>query len=459
MNKAQLGQYLTPSSIANFMASLFSPKEQYIKLLDAGAGIGSLTIAAVNNVAATVGEIDLWELDSNMIKYLESNLKFPQFKVSINNTDFIKDAVNIILKETLPKYTHVILNPPYKKINSNSSYRKNLSLIGIETVNLYPAFVSLSILLTESMGQIVAIIPRSFCNGPYYRSFRKFILSSCSIEQIHLFGSRNQAFKDDSVLQENIIIKLIKGKVQGDVKISHSENHNFLDLTSEVIPFNQVIKNNDPECFIHIPKTNKVVISKLFNKSLAELKLSVSTGPVVDFRVKENWAFTPNQDTVPLIYPHNFVNKQLVYPKFHKKPNSLVVDDNIKKWLYPNGNYVLVKRFSSKEEKKRVVAYLYESSKFNSSSYVGFENHFNLIHFNKSGLETTLAKGLICFLNSSIVDEYFRVFSGHTQVNATDLKNIKYPTLEVLHFLGKAYNVDMSQVQIDQLIKEAEELA
>jgi adenine-specific DNA-methyltransferase len=44
--KAKLGQFLTPSPVAKFMASLFQHKEyRNIRLLDAGAGIGSLIAA------------------------------------------------------------------------------------------------------------------------------------------------------------------------------------------------------------------------------------------------------------------------------------------------------------------------------------------------------------------------------------------------------------------------------
>ena len=43
--KGRLGQFMTPSAIAEFMASLFTSKAN-ATLLDAGAGIGSLTLAA-----------------------------------------------------------------------------------------------------------------------------------------------------------------------------------------------------------------------------------------------------------------------------------------------------------------------------------------------------------------------------------------------------------------------------
>jgi hypothetical protein len=51
-------------------------------------------------------------------------------------------------------------------------------------------------------GQIVAIIPRSFCNSPYYRPFRNFIPERTAIHHIHLFQSRSKAVKDDNVLKE-----------------------------------------------------------------------------------------------------------------------------------------------------------------------------------------------------------------------------------------------------------------
>ena len=109
------------------------------------------------------------------------------------------------------RFTHAILNPPYKKINSDSEHLRILRQVGIETVNLYSAFVALSLALMKTGGQLVAIIPRSFCNGPNYRPFREFLLQRAALRHIHLFAFRTEAFKDDGVLQENVIVMLERG--------------------------------------------------------------------------------------------------------------------------------------------------------------------------------------------------------------------------------------------------------
>ena len=74
---------------------------------------------------------------------------------------------------------------------------------------------------------------------------------------------------------------------------------------------------------------------------------------------------------------------------------------------------------------------------FNGATVLGFENHLNLFHENKRGLPQALARGLAVFFNSTIVDDNFRRFSGHTQVNATDLKQMKYPSRAALIELGE----------------------
>src|SRR5580700_4764634 len=67
--QGELGQFLTPAPVAAFMASLFGPLPNVVRLLDAGAGAGALTAAFVSRVCkknhrVSALEATLYELDS-----------------------------------------------------------------------------------------------------------------------------------------------------------------------------------------------------------------------------------------------------------------------------------------------------------------------------------------------------------------------------------------------------------
>jgi len=50
------------------------------------------------------------------------------------------------------------------------------------------------------------------------------------------------------------------------------------------------------------------------------------------------------------------------------------------------------------------------------------------------------------------------VFSGHTQVNATDLRQMRYPTREQLRRFGHGVGQrQLTQAEIDNTIREAEQ--
>lgn len=453
--KAQFGQFFTPGKIAEFMANLFASRaDARCHLLDAGAGIGSLSAAFLDRWTDDDSQfisvdIDAFEIDEllrpALTQILEKYSKRPGFNVTIRTADFIQVATDWLsgsfFAEELPKYTHAILNPPYKKIRNDSTYRTALRHAGIETVNLYTAFVALSLSLLEDQGQLVAIIPRSFCNGTYYRSFRDFVLQRAAVHHIHLFKSRSKAFQDDGVLQENIIILLERGGTQGPVGISTSTDATFGDLVFHEHPFDQIVSSSDPERFIHVPTSpeqSTIQLSPSIQHSLSDIGVSVSTGPVIDFRLKTYLCDMPAKNTAPLLYARHCNRHGTTWPiSDAKKPNAIQRNENTEKWLYPNGFYCLVRRFSSKEEKYRVVASVVNPTIFADAPMLGFENHLNVFHENKHGLPEALAHGLAIFLNTTAVDEYFRCFNGHTQVNATDLRLMKYPPRELLVALGE----------------------
>jgi adenine-specific DNA-methyltransferase len=460
--KSQLGQFLTPAKTATFMAGLFPASSGECRLLDAGAGIGSLSSAFLERcVTGKLNFKDIhlkaFELDDSIHDELQHSLS-PyigkcNFSFEVIGNDFIEEAVNAIQFKK-HNFTHAILNPPYKKIGSNSNYRLLLRAAGIETVNLYSAFVALTVAMAAPGAQIVAIIPRSFCNGPYYRPFRDFILKRASIRHMHLFESRCKAFKDDDVLQENIIIRLECGGEQGEVTVSTSTDDNFSDLETHEHQFDRIVLPHDSERFIHVPTLAEKFVerSPIICHALTDLGITVSTGPVVDFRLKEHLRNMPESGTVPLLYPGHFSSSSTTWPQAGmKKPNAIQRNSETEKWFYPNEFYCVVRRFSSKEEKRRVMAGVVDPASFDGADVLGFENHLNLFHENKRGLPQALARGLAMFLNSTVVDDSFRRFSGHTQVNATDLKQMKYPSRTTLIELGEwvMQQTELTQALID----------
>lgn len=452
---------MTPASVARFMASLFSPRTGTVRLLDAGAGIGSLTDAFINRWGGDGVTVSAYEIDATLTSYLRETLRSygnGTFEATIIDRDFIQDAVyRITLGNKEHGFTHAILNPPYKKIHSDSVHRALLRAAGLETVNLYTAFLGLAIELMSEGGEIVAIIPRSFCNGLYYRPFREWLLRKSSVEHIHLFHSRTSAFNDDAVLQENIIIKLVCGKAQGMVTITTSSDSSFSDSQSHDYPFPEIVHDDDEQKFIHVPVSpghSGINAVPLALRSLDEIGLEVSTGPVVDFRLKEFLREKPGSGTVPLLYPAHFVNGAMEWPRNSRKPNALINNAETKRWLYPAGFYTVVRRFSSKEERRRIVAHVVDPGPFKNDA-IGFENHLNVFHSRKKGISRDIAHGLSAFLNSTAVDEYFRRFSGHTQVNATDLRLLRYPELGELDKLGRWAQTQecLTQELIDQQVE------
>lgn len=474
--RSALGQFMTPAPISSFMASLFrEASSKIIHLLDPGAGVGSLTAAFVEKICQHKKlperlSIVAYEIDPLLVSYLNSTLKNCrrkcedagiEFKYEIFQQDFILSATEILRADLFssvpswPQFTHAILNPPYKKIHSDSKHRLLLRSIGVETSNLYTAFLTLAIKMLQKDGELVAIVPRSFCNGPYFKPFRRFLLKTMGLQRIHLFENRDEAFKDDEVLQENLIFHAIKSRMTDKLMISSSTGPELGDMTTFEASGQCIVDKKDTDLVMHIVASHldQYVIDRMqvFTHALSDLKIDVATGPVVDFRLSEYISAKPNGQSVPLIYPAHFKNHYVTWPRLNgRKPNAIADAEEVQKWLFPNGYYTLVRRFSSKEESRRIVAVVHNPESIPAAK-IGFENHINVFHSNHAGLSSDLVKGLAVYLNSTLVDIYFRQFNGHTQVNAADLRMLRYPDIQFLKNLSACVSDDNfpTQEEID----------
>lgn len=475
-DRSEIGQFLTPASIAEFMSSLFEPREKEVRILDPGAGAGILFAACIKKLLLQKKhpssiEIVAYETDQIILPHLRETMDWCELRCKEHNIpfngiirkdDFIAAAIaeteESLFTVRSKRFTHAILNPPYKKINGDTETRTMLYSAGIEVANLYAAFVWLSMSVLETDGQIVAITPRSFCNGPYFKKFRIAFLDLLSLRHVHVFESRNKTFGDDNVLQENIIYSAVReAKKPQHVVISASDGDDFNHATTLTIPYKHIVHPDDRDFFIHLGVDDSTIHilkrMQCFKSTLDKLNLYISTGRTVDFRAKEYLHKLPQKDTAPLIYPCHFKDGFIDWPvESGKKPNAISISSETSDLFVEKGYYVLVKRFSSKEQKRRIMAAIYDPSRIDAS-LVSFENHLNYYHQKDKGLPEKLAKGLALYMNSSVVDQYFRLFSGHTQVNATDLRKMPYPSEKQLIKFGNYVQERMpNQETIDDII-------
>jgi adenine-specific DNA-methyltransferase len=486
-HRGELGQFFTPAPVAELMVSLVDVERlpADVRLLDPGAGVGSLTAAVVNRLVAgnpprsleaTAYEIDPYLFDDLQATLTECTAVATSagLRASFEShaRDYVEAALAVLdpglLDATDPaggrsrsegEYDLVVMNPPYRKIQTLSRERRLLARIGIEVSNLYTAFLSLAVRQLRPGGQLVAITPRSFCNGPYFRRFRRSFLEQMALRRIHVFDSRDITFQDADVLQENIVFAAERHGEHATVVVSGSTDISDDEFVRQEVPYDRVIDPADPEQVIRVSAdtagTQASDLVSGLKGDLDRLRLRVSTGRVVDFRSREHLRAQPAPGTVPLIYPSHFTRGFVSWPKPDgRKPNALADVPATRSLLMPNETYVLVKRFTSKEEPRRLVAAVHDPATV-PGMQVGFENHLNVYHCEGGGLDQRLARGLALYLNSSVVDIHFRQFSGHTQVNATDLRNLRYPLLEQLEQIGSAVDGTMpDQRTVDRLVRQ-----
>lgn len=480
-HKKSNGQYFTPQRIADFMGKLPKSKSGSVSILDPGCGTGILSCALIESISAktTVSSIELtlFETDDDVviqtqkvIDYLATWLgqKGIPLNYQIVQADFILensnvfDAKNLFGSETIKTYDYIISNPPYFKISKNDKRAIAAKELVYGQPNIYSLFMGISAKLLNPDGELVFITPRSFAAGNYFKAFRQSFFNDVSISHIHIFESRNKMFKNDNVLQENIIIRASK-QSNAVIKITVSECEDELNHPSErIFKTESLIDLNSKERILYIPsnekETSTIEIFKKWENTLNDYNIQISTGPIVAFRCSEFFKAEGAVDDkhAPLIWLHNVKEMELVYPLAKgKKPSLIINSEQSKKVLLKNKNYILLRRFSSKDDKSRLVCCPYFASNFETDC-IGFENHLNYIHRPNGNLSEDEIWGLSALYNSHLFDTYFRTFNGNTQVGASELKQIKMPPLDSIIRIGSQIKMlkSTNKLMIDKIVNE-----
>lgn len=443
--RKQYGQFFTTVPTAEFMASMFQidTNRSSIRLLDAGAGAGILSAALVSHLRASgyKGRIILicYENNPDVLPVLKRNLDLlrDDFHVEFQLIDdnYITSQPfddNSLFDSAIEPFDLIIGNPPYKKVAIGSPEAHHMQSVCHGAPNLYFLFFAMAISNLKENGELVYIIPRSWTSGAYFERFRSFLFKHCTIQHIHLFGSRDKIFKGDSVLQETMIIKVKKTrKKPNSTVVSFSETSDFSDVSKRRIDYNVIVGANG---YVYLVTTQEElsVLSRLnhLQSTLIDDGLQMKTGIIVDFRTKEVLRNKAGESTFPLFFAQHIKNGKVIWPI--GKKNEYICTDR-KGFLQENSNYVFIKRFTAKEEKRRLQCGIYLSKDYPQFKYISTQNKINFI---KCKTEDQ-AFGVYTILNSCLYDTYYRILNGSTQVNSTEINKMPVPPEEVISQMGR----------------------
>lgn len=463
-DKKHKGQFFTPLAISQFMGRLATPSEKdSVSVLDPGCGLAILSCALIEHLVEdskleTIA-LTLYETDKNVVPLTGIVLSYLQewckkqgnrMNYQLNESDFVLDKCEYLdsndsifgAMNAGERFDYIISNPPYFKLAKNDVHTRSCASIVDGQTNIYALFMAICTKLLENDGQMIFITPRSFASGRYFQSFRDFLFRHVHIDLIHLFNTRKNTFSKDEVLQELVIMRMHPAGEVKNIIVSFSQGIQDLDQPHQKeYPATDIVDVNSVEKVVYLPvdSRDEAILSmfRSWDGNMEKYGIKISTGPVVAFRAHDFIVSEPGKDTVPLYWLHNVVKMLCDHPVQKKdKGQYIKVTSETKAALLPNKNYVLLRRFSSKDDSSRLVAAPYFG---NMSQYeaVGIENKLNYIYRPKGHLRRDEVMGLTALLNSELFDAYFRTFNGNINVSATELRMMPLPPIETIREIGR----------------------
>jgi len=483
------GLYLTPLAVADFMAAQVSTGRRSVRVLDPAAGSGTLLCAVVERLASAANrlqDVDLtaYETDHDLQSVLSNvleNLKrwAAKRRISVRariekrdfiaaHTEALTTTDHLFHSQKVQPFDLVIANPPYFKIPRFDSRARAATSVVHGQPNIYALFMAAGAALLREGGEFLFITPRSFTSGPYFRLFRETFFAGVRPTRVHVFTSRREAFGRDSVLQENIILKGVREQGwqsrDGHLELCISSSVGIADLDSAIrrsLPLEDALGKPGTDRVLKLPilkdEDAAVRLVDSWSGSLHDYGMNISTGPVVPFRATEflDEAGAPADSYAPLIWMNHVHAMRISFPISFRKPQYIRRSARERSLLLPNRNYVLLRRFSAKEEPRRLVASPW-LKRFSSCPLLGVENHLNYIHRPGGELAEDEAVGLAALLNSELLDTYFRVSSGNTQVSATELRAMPLPPRDTILMIGRrAKAVTGCGESLEEIVGEA----
>ena len=348
-------------------------------------------------------------------------------------------------------YDLVIGNPPYGRVTLDPRLRARYSASLYGHANLYGIFTDVALRWVRPGGLVAYVTPTSFLAGEYFKNLRCLLAGIAPPVAVDFIAHRKGVF--DDVLQEALLATYCRDRSGGVVPV-----HFLIPLdesTVQVLPagtFTLPVAVDEPWLIPRsLAQSPLIERMRAMPHRLADWGYTVSTGPLVWNRHKDQLRRTSGPNALPLVWAEAVTpegrfafraTKANHQPFFLPRPG----DD----WLIATESCILVQRTTAKEQRRRLIAAVLPSRFLRQYGGAVVENHLNMIrplHSQPAVRPPVLA----AFLNSTIVDQAFRCLSGSVAVSAYELEALALPPPGALSELSAAVAGQASPDAIDTI--------
>ena len=433
--KKALGQVFTPIMLAKQLVGLIPStaiRSDEKVIGDPGAGLGILSSClAAHCYQQDPSPIEVlgFEIDERLKEDYQSAWAFfrEQARHPVNGRwlgDFTAHVEQVMTTgewpgvDETPKF--IISNPPYQKLSSKSELATTLAKFNVKVPNQYAAFVVLASQWLQDDGHLLVVLPRSFCSGQYFRSFRRWLMANLSLEHAVLYRDRS-CFKN--VLQETGLFYFRKGSQRSRVRVTVAEDPDSKPEFDLILPSSEIL-SEEGWCFPRCAEDVELIVrNRSREQTLSSMGLTLSTGKLELNRLQGEFEATA-------IYSKDFSKEGEWTWAEHAKPRTVPVSKRQLLALPENGGYVVLKRITANQgiaPQRLLPAFLSRESV--KQDVVTVDNHVQVLHRDWQPLSKEEGFKIIEFMRSEEAQAVIRAVSGTTQVNVGDLNQLRFPNL------------------------------
>jgi adenine-specific DNA-methyltransferase len=331
----------------------------------------------------------------------------------------------------------VIGNPPYGRVRLDASERKRFERSLFGHANAYGLFTDAAIALTKPGGVIAYVTPASFLAGEYFKNLRSLLGREAPPASIDFVSARGGVF--DGVLQETLLATYRRGASAGPVVISTLQPVDETALAVEAIGLASLPPEASSPWIVPRHRDHMRLAAALATMPhrLADWGYTVSTGPLVWNRYKDQLAHRPARNRYPVIWAEAVAPGGAFVWRAEKRNHAPYCEIRPRDaWMVVRRACVLLQRTTAKEQARRLIAAPLPVDFIERHGAVVVENHLNMIR--PAVTRPAVSHAVVsAFLNSAAADRAFRCVSGSVAVSAYELEALPLPPPDELEPLRR----------------------